>query len=135
MAPNTRGVRLLTRPPRISGAPDQSAIGVTSTPASARCFAVPPVERISTPFARSALASSTIPRLSETERRARSIRIHHDRLRHPADIAAGLFPDEVVEVHDIGHRVRVTERCHAERGGAVVEIVRRSSFSVAGVLL
>src|SRR5438270_333394 len=100
MAPKTRGVSVFTRPPRISGAPDQLAIDVTSMPLSARCLAVPPVERISTFFARSARARPTIPLLSETERMARSIRMRETR-RH-AHAAAGRLPDEVVEVDRIG---------------------------------
>src|SRR5436305_3181913 len=73
MAPNTFGVSVFTRPPRISGAPDHEAIGVTGMPASCRCFAVPPVERISTFRAASARARSMMPLLSETERMARSM--------------------------------------------------------------
>src|SRR5947208_12401153 len=102
MPPKTFGVSVLTRPPRISGAPDHLAIGVTSTPASARCLAVPPVERISTPRCRSARASSTMPRLSETERMARSIGIENDALRRALHAAARFLPDEVLEVDHVG---------------------------------
>src|SRR5215212_1072016 len=129
MAPNTFGVSVFTRPPRISGAPDHCAIGVTGTPASARCFAVPPVERISTPCRVRARASSMMPVLSETERMARSMYIH-DQIaaahqgRRP-HVAAGLAPDVVVEIHEVGHGVRVTDRRHAEGGRAVVELGRR----------
>src|SRR5712691_3357405 len=123
MAPKTRGVRVFTRPPRISGAPDHEATDVTSMPASRRCLAVPPVERISTPFPRSARASSMIPLLSETERMARSIRILNDaRTAHGClepNVAAGLLPDVVVEIHDVGDGVRVADRCDAERGRAI----------------
>jgi len=48
---------------------------VTSTPASRSAVAVPPVERISTPSAASALPKSATPVLSETEIRARRTRI------------------------------------------------------------
>src|SRR5437763_8464577 len=119
--PKTFGVSVLTRPPRISGAPDHFAIGVTSTPASVRCFAVPPVERISTPRARSALASSTMPVLSETERMARSIAIQDDALRHVAHVAARFLPDEYRQVRNVRHRVRVADRRHAERRRSIVE--------------
>src|SRR5262245_11532383 len=102
MLPNTFGVSVFTRPPRISGAPDHLAIGVTAMPASVRCLAVPPVERISTPRCCSALASSMMPLLSETERMARSIGIQDDALRHLANIAARFLPDEVLHVGDVG---------------------------------
>src|SRR2546428_11315083 len=119
MAPNTFGVSVFTRPPRISGAPDHDAIGVTSIPASARCLAVPPVERISAPCALSAFASSMIPLLSETERIARSIRmLNNARAVHRSgrtDIAAGFPPDVVVEIHEVSDGVRVADRGDAER--------------------
>src|SRR5205823_12471406 len=110
MLPKTLGVSVFTRPPRISGAPDHFAIGVTSMPASVRCFAVPPVERISTPRARSALASSTMPRLSETERIARSIAIRYEALRHVADVPARFLPDVDLQVDDVGYGVRIADR-------------------------
>src|SRR6266571_1558177 len=119
--PKTLGVSVLTRPPRISGAPDHFAIGVTSMPASVRCFAVPPVERISTPRSRSALASSTMPRLSETERIARSIAIQHDALRHVAHAAARFLPDEDLQVRHVGHRMGVADRGHPKSSGMVIE--------------
>src|SRR4051794_32086986 len=121
MLPKTFGVSVFTRPPRISGAPDHREMGVTSTPAPVRCFAVPPVERISTPRSRSALASSMMPVLSETERIARSIAIQYDALRDVAHVSARFLPDEDLQVRDVGHRVRVADRGDAERGGAVVE--------------
>src|SRR5215217_3855667 len=106
IAPNTFGVSVLTLPPRISGAPDHCAMGVTAMPASVRCFAVPPVDRISTPFAARARARSAMPVLSETERIARSrlcmqreVAVAHDGGR--ADVAAGFLPDVVVEVHEV----------------------------------
>src|ERR1043165_2716286 len=114
IAPKTRGVRVLTRPPRISGAPDHVAIGVTAMPLSARWFAVPPVERISTPRAVRARARSTMPVLSETDRIARStFRIQDD--------AARLAPDVREEVRRVGDGVGVADRGDAEGGGAVVE--------------
>src|SRR5437764_238783 len=103
MLPKTFGVSVFTRPPRISGAPDHLAIGVTSIPESVRCLAVPPVERISTPRARSALASSMMPVLSETERMARSIAIQDDALRHVAHVATCFLPDEDLQVGHVGH--------------------------------
>src|SRR5436305_10974456 len=118
IAPNTRGVSVFTRPPRISGAPDHCAIDVTSMPLSPRCFAVPPVERISTSFARSARASSTMPVLSETERMARSIRMHFVRRAHAA---ARHFPDEEVEVDVVRDRVRVADRGNTKSSRPVVE--------------
>src|SRR5438067_163701 len=119
--PKTFGVSVFTRPPRISGAPEYLAIGVTSMPASVRCFAVPPVERISTPRSRSALASSTMPRLSETERIARSIAIQYDALRQVAHASAGFLPDEDLQIRHVGHRVRVADRGDPESSGAIVE--------------
>src|SRR5947207_15189067 len=119
--PKTFGVNVFTRPPRISGAPDHLAIGVTSTPASVRCFAVPPVERISTPRSRSALASSTMPRLSETERIARSIAIRYEALRHVAHAAARFLPDEDLQVRHVRHRMGVADRRHPKSSGMVIE--------------
>src|SRR5687768_2947384 len=126
--PKTFGVRVFTRPPRISGAPDHSAIAVTGMPASWRCLAVPPVERISTWCAVSTFASSMTPVLSETETIARSIRIEdeiaasHELCR--SDVAAGLAPDMVVEVHDVGDCPRVADRRDSECRGAIVELAR-----------
>src|SRR6478609_1696145 len=67
----SRGCRVLTRPPRISSWPVNSATSVTSSPASRSAAAVPPVERISTPRAARPLAKSPTPVLSETETSAR----------------------------------------------------------------
>src|ERR1041384_2288351 len=119
MAPKTLGVSVFTRPPRISGAPDHVAIDVTLMPAPVRCFAVPPVERISTPRCSSARARSTMPVLSETERMARSIRriqkqIAAAQCGRRAHVAAGLPPDVVVQIHEIGHCVRVANGRDAE---------------------
>src|SRR6266850_550229 len=136
--PKTLGVSVFTRPPRISGAPEYLATGVTSMPASVRCFAVPPVERISTPRSRSALASSTMPRLSETERMARSIAIQHDALRHVAHAPAGFLPDEDLQIGHVGHRVRVADRRHPKRGRAVIEcrgVPRVYSSDISGANL
>src|SRR5213594_1623292 len=138
MAPKTRGVSVFTRPPRISGAPDQVATGVTSIPALARCFAVPPVDKISTFFERSAFARSMMPVLSETERIARSIRILNDARRthgcRRANVAAGLSPDVVLEVDDVGDGVGVTDGGDAKRGGAVVEVRRCAPRTSAEIL-
>src|SRR6185295_1407602 len=122
IAPKTFGVSVFTRPPRISGAPDHCAIGVTAMPASVRCLAVPPVERISTPFAASARARSMMPVLSETERMARAISLvraiqlqvalAHERGR--TDVAAGFLPDVVVDVDEVRHRARVADGRDAE---------------------
>src|SRR5439155_4184793 len=138
MAPKTRGVNVLTRPLRISGAPDHDATGVTSIPASLRCLAVPPVERISTPFARRACANSMMPLLSETERVARSIRILNDaggahRCRRP-DVSPGFPPDVVVQVHDIGDGVRVADRCHCEGRRAVIKFGGSMRSAAAKIL-
>jgi hypothetical protein len=48
-----------------------SLTSITFTPASRIAFAVPPVERISTPAAARPFARSTMPVLSETEMSAR----------------------------------------------------------------
>src|SRR3954469_24562013 len=58
----------------ISGKPVKSSIARTSRPASLSAAAVPPVETISTPSSASPRAKSTIPRLSETDSRARWMR-------------------------------------------------------------
>src|SRR5919112_2440104 len=70
MPPCILGCSVLTRPPRISGAPVTSETGTTSTPASESALAVPPVEMISNPIPESRRAKSSTPRLSETETRA-----------------------------------------------------------------
>src|ERR1043166_350421 len=127
MAPKTFGVSVLTRPPRISGAPDHWAIDVTGMPASERCFAVPPVERISTLCAARTFARSMVPVLSETERMARSIRrcienqvtAVHDGCG--AHVAAGFPPDVVVEVDEIGDGVGVADGRNAEGCRVIVE--------------
>src|SRR5512137_71988 len=71
MPPWTRGWRVFTRPPRISGAAVYSPTGTTRSPASERAFWVPPVESSSIPFAARRRAKGTSPVLSDTERRAR----------------------------------------------------------------
>src|SRR5512137_449231 len=71
MPPWTRGWRVFTRPPRISGAEVNSPTGTTRSPASERAFWVPPVESRSTPLAARRRAKGTSPVLSDTERRAR----------------------------------------------------------------
>src|SRR5262249_2691830 len=65
------GWSVFTRPSSISGKPVWSLTWRTGTPASARSFAVPPVERISTPSAGRPRANSTTPRLSLTLTSAR----------------------------------------------------------------
>src|ERR1700722_12917235 len=65
------GCRVLTRPSIISGKPVYSATSITVSAASRSSRAVPPVERISTPRAASARASSATPLLSDTEISAR----------------------------------------------------------------
>src|ERR1700712_1479070 len=57
----------------ISGKPVRSVIERTGTPALDRDPAVPPVEMISTPRSASPRANSTMPVLSDTDRRARRI--------------------------------------------------------------
>src|SRR5204863_1129421 len=93
----------------------------------------------STPFARSARASSRMPVLSETERIARSIGIQQQvaapHQRRGADVAAGFLPDVVVEVHEIGDGTRVADRRDAERGRAVIELARRPQRAAAKILL
>src|SRR6266536_1247899 len=71
MPPWTRGWRVFTRPPRISGACVNSPTGTTFKPASARARWVPPVETSSTPFAARRRAKGTSPAVSDTERMAR----------------------------------------------------------------
>src|SRR5713226_6170091 len=73
MPPWIFGCSVFTRPSIISGKPVWSATSVTTTPLSFRSWAVPPVERICTPWVSSALANSTTPALSETLMRARLI--------------------------------------------------------------
>src|SRR5262249_12363389 len=124
---------------RISGAPDQEEMGVTSIPASFKCFAVPPVERISAPCARSAFASSMIPLLSETERMARSIRMLNDaRTAHRSGrthVAACFPPDVEVKVHQVGDGVRIADRRHAECRRSVVEFSGRVADVIAKIFL
>ena len=64
------GCSVLTRPSSISGKPVWSATSVTGSPLSASSLAVPPVDRSLTPKACKSLASSTMPVLSDTDRRA-----------------------------------------------------------------
>ncbi len=64
------GWSVLTRPPKISGKPVTRSIGTASMPASARAFAVPPVEMIRTPISARARANATTPVLSDTLIRA-----------------------------------------------------------------
>src|SRR6188508_2026079 len=64
------GCSVLTRPSSISGKPVCAATSVTSSPASARSRAVPPVESSFTPSDASSRARSSTPVLSETEIRA-----------------------------------------------------------------
>src|SRR5512137_2050917 len=71
MPPWTRGWRVFTRPPRISGAAVYSPTGTTRSPASERTLWVPPVESRSIPLAARRRAKGTSPVLSDTERRAR----------------------------------------------------------------
>src|SRR6185312_1828456 len=73
MPPWTLGWSVFTRPSIISGKPVNSETSFTTTPFSLRSCAVPPVERISTPWVRSAFAKSTTPALSLTESSARWI--------------------------------------------------------------
>ena len=73
MPPWIAGCSVFTRPSMISGKPVWSLTSITSTPASRRVLAEPPVDRIATPCAASALPSSTSPVLSDTEISARSI--------------------------------------------------------------
>src|SRR5260370_22356501 len=65
------GCRVLTRPSRISGNPVTRATGTAGHLAWVRSAVVPPVETISKPRSASPRASSTIPSLRYTERRAR----------------------------------------------------------------
>ena len=70
--PCTMGCSVFTRPSIISGKFVTASMGVTSTPASAITFAVPPVEIISAPNSScKARANSTTPVLSVTETRTR----------------------------------------------------------------
>src|SRR6185295_10842445 len=66
MPPWSFGCRVLTRPSSISGKPVTSETLVTGSPASARAFAVPPVETSSKPRDTRPRPRSSIPRLSET---------------------------------------------------------------------
>jgi len=64
------GCSVLTRPSSISGKPVYDETSVAAIPSLRRSFAVPPVDTSSTASAASACASSTMPDLSETLRRA-----------------------------------------------------------------
>ena len=65
--PCTLGCKVFTRPSNISGNSVTWATSVTGRPCSANNLAVPPVDTNSTFSACNALASSTMPVLSETE--------------------------------------------------------------------
>src|SRR5215204_3950592 len=73
MPPWIFGCSVLTRPSIISGKPVTSETFTTGSPASAKAFAVPPVETNSKPRAASALPNGIRPDLSETLRIARRI--------------------------------------------------------------
>lgn len=60
----------MTRPSMISGEPVCSDTSVTAKPASRKAFAVPPVLKSFTFNLDKAVASSTNPVLSDTDRRA-----------------------------------------------------------------
>ena len=64
MPPAMAGWSVLTRPPSISGAPVTSATSMQGIPASARAFAVPPLEISSQPISVRPRASSSRPVLS-----------------------------------------------------------------------
>src|SRR3954452_8955601 len=68
------GLIVFTRPSGISGKPVTSSMARVSTPASAKCRAVPPVETISTPSSRRQRANSAMPVLSDTVISARLTR-------------------------------------------------------------
>src|SRR5438046_9626550 len=75
-------------------------------PASARSFAVPPVDRSSTPIAASPRASSTTPRLSLTLRSARRTlamrEVLHVHARHaPPDGGQHLVGDRVAPAGEL----------------------------------
>src|SRR5215831_5775793 len=63
----TCGWSVFTRPPASSSNPVHCSSGVASTPACARCAAVPPDATMRAPWAISARANSAAPRLSESE--------------------------------------------------------------------
>src|SRR6266542_1938415 len=69
-APCTFGCNVFTRPSIISGKPVTCSTRTTGTPSRRSASAVPPVETISQRRLTSSRANSTIPRLSDTERRA-----------------------------------------------------------------
>src|SRR5215469_12441690 len=71
-----RGCSVFTRPSMISGKPVYEDTWRTGSPCSARSFAVPPVESISTLRLARPRARSRSPVLSETESRARRTPIH-----------------------------------------------------------
>src|SRR3954464_14256179 len=68
-----RGCSVLTRPSMISGKPVKSPIERIVSPTAPSSVAVPPVETSSTPRSARPCAKSMIPRLSETDSRARRI--------------------------------------------------------------
>src|ERR1043165_7641794 len=61
MPPWIAGCSVFTRPSMISGKPVWSLTSITSTPASRRVLAEPPVDRIATPCAASAWPSPPTP--------------------------------------------------------------------------
>src|SRR2546426_4021743 len=67
----TRGCKVFTRPPSISGKPVTSSTGVTARPASRSACAVPPLETKAAPSSVRPRASSTTPVLSYTASSAR----------------------------------------------------------------
>src|SRR6185437_17052290 len=125
MPPWTLGWSVFTRPSIISGKPVNSETSVTTTPFSLRSCAVPPVERISTPWVRSALAKSTSPVLSEALRSARRI-LMGDISRSPRSralveaVLLQFFPQRVpVEAQELGGARLVAlrlEHHHLEHG-------------------
>src|SRR5690606_20364857 len=104
--PWTFGCRVLTRPSIISGKPVTRSTGVTSSPASVRARAVPPVEISRAPCWVSARAKATRSALSLTESRAvrmgtRSTFIASRRV-DPHHLAVGGDEDEAVFGPDEG---------------------------------
>lgn len=70
MPPCTTGCKVLTLPPRISGAPEISETSFTSSPESLRLLAVPPLATKVKPSSCKFFPNSMSPVLSETDKSA-----------------------------------------------------------------
>src|SRR5262245_2470907 len=117
--PCTLGCSVLRRPSIISGKPVSSETSRTASPAALSAAAVPPVDTSSTPWPASAFANSTMPALSDTDRRAR-------RIFMASPILSDLFQRPryfgVAEGHAAKHDLQsVTWTCHVRVVDALLD--------------